>query len=78
MSSRSQHWLLLTGTGICLAWQEACSALAEVLPADVAGALASLWKIVMNGGQLSTFCDILEEQVRLLHCHKRYAGGLGF
>ena len=31
----------------------------------MAGALASLWKIVMNGGQLSTFCDILEEQVRL-------------
>lgn len=64
--SRSQHWLL--HTGVRLASQEACSALVEVLPADVAGALASLWQIVMNGDQLSTFCDILEEQVKLLRC----------
>lgn len=63
MSSRSQHCLL--HTGICLVSQEACSALAEVLPADVAGALARLWTLIMNGGQLSTFSAILEEQVKL-------------
>lgn len=43
--------------------QEACSALAEVLPTDVASSLVHLWEGAMTGSQLSTFCDTLEEQV---------------
>eukprot|EP00904_Undaria_pinnatifida_P000303 jgi/Undpi1/10273/HiC_scaffold_28.g12725.m1 len=42
---------------------EACSALKEVLPLDVGGALASLWQVAINGGQLSSFCSILEDKV---------------
>lgn len=43
--------------------QEACSALAEVLPKDVATSLVHLWRAAMAGSQLSAFCEILEEQV---------------
>lgn len=43
--------------------QEACDALAEVLPRDVATPLARLWQAAMTGGQLSAFCEILEAQV---------------
>lgn len=48
--------------------QEACSALAEVLPRDVATSLVHLWHAATAGNsQLSAFCEILEEQVRARH-----------
>eukprot|EP00903_Cladosiphon_okamuranus_P015336 g14166.t1 len=43
--------------------KEACSALAEVLPGDVATSLVHLWHAAMGGSQLSAFCEILQEQV---------------
>lgn len=46
-----------------LGLQEASSALAEVLPRDVASSLVHLWESAMTGGHLSTFCETLEEQV---------------
>lgn len=46
--------------------QEASSALAEVLPKDVASSLVHLWHAAMAGTQLSAFCDILEQQVAVI------------
>eukprot|EP00752_Nemacystus_decipiens_P004452 g4065.t1 len=43
--------------------EEACAALTEVLPKDVATSLVRLWHAAMTGSQLSAFCEILEEQV---------------